>query len=173
MAKKKIEPGKRRTREHVIADLSVNFVERQILMCGCTAEKIFHDYGIDLIMFTYNDGGVAEPGEVFLQLKATDKIKILKDGIRLSIPIERAHLKNWVKHWAPVILVVYDAKKDCAYWLYIQAAHQKKKFPVNSSKRVVPIHIPLANVLDTTAIKSFIQYKDNIISQQGSISHDW
>jgi hypothetical protein len=42
-------PRKRRTREHVIADLSVNHVERQALLCGFSVERIRVDYGIDLI----------------------------------------------------------------------------------------------------------------------------
>ena len=32
---------KRRTREHVIADLGINHVERQLLLCGHTAERVF------------------------------------------------------------------------------------------------------------------------------------
>jgi hypothetical protein len=39
---------KTRTREHVIADLAVNHVERQVLLCGFTLERIVHDYGLDL-----------------------------------------------------------------------------------------------------------------------------
>src|SRR5437660_1542756 len=37
---------KRRTREHVIADLSINHVERCVLRCGWTAERTRYDYGI-------------------------------------------------------------------------------------------------------------------------------
>ena len=33
---------KRRTREHIIADLSVNYVERQALLCGHTIERVVH-----------------------------------------------------------------------------------------------------------------------------------
>ena len=39
---------KKRTREHIIADLSAHHVEGHILRCGCTAERIVHDYGMDL-----------------------------------------------------------------------------------------------------------------------------
>jgi hypothetical protein len=46
---------KRRTREHVIADLSINHVERLVLRCGWTAERTRYDYGIDLYMQTYLD----------------------------------------------------------------------------------------------------------------------
>jgi hypothetical protein len=45
---------KRRTREHVIADLRVNHVERLVLRCGWTVERTRYDYGLDLDMHTYN-----------------------------------------------------------------------------------------------------------------------
>jgi len=45
---------KRRTREHIIADLGVNHVERHILLCGHTAERVFYDYGYDLALTTFN-----------------------------------------------------------------------------------------------------------------------
>jgi hypothetical protein len=44
---------KRRTREHVLADLSVHHVEGPILRCGFAAERVRHDYGVDLYMTTY------------------------------------------------------------------------------------------------------------------------
>jgi hypothetical protein len=66
-------PRKRRTREHVIADLSVNHVERFVLRCGWTTERTRHDYGLDLEMKTYNAAGETESEHVLLQLKATDR----------------------------------------------------------------------------------------------------
>ena len=43
---------KRRTREHVIADLSVNHVERQVLLAGYVVDRVSNDYGIDLEVTT-------------------------------------------------------------------------------------------------------------------------
>jgi hypothetical protein len=42
---------KRRTRAHVIADRSVNHVERYALICGFVVERMTHDCGIDLELF--------------------------------------------------------------------------------------------------------------------------
>jgi hypothetical protein len=53
---------KRRTREHVIADLGVNFVERKILLAGFVAEREHFDYGIDLVVKTFDAAGVIDPG---------------------------------------------------------------------------------------------------------------
>jgi hypothetical protein len=53
LAKKIFGPRKRRTREHVIADLSVHHVEGFILEEGHTAQRLDSDYGYDLVLFTY------------------------------------------------------------------------------------------------------------------------
>jgi hypothetical protein len=68
-------PGKQRTREHVIAALSLNFVERFILEEGHIAQRVESDYGYDLILFTHDGNGYVEPGFVFLQLKAAERLK--------------------------------------------------------------------------------------------------
>jgi len=39
-----------RTRGHVIADLGINQLERHILLCGHTPQRIQHDYGYDVFM---------------------------------------------------------------------------------------------------------------------------
>jgi hypothetical protein len=46
--------GKTRTREHILADLAVNAVERQVLLGNGTVERIRSDYGMDLALFTYD-----------------------------------------------------------------------------------------------------------------------
>jgi len=53
---------KRRTREHVIADLSINHVERFALEAGFTVQRNEHDYGHDLEITTFNEQGELEHG---------------------------------------------------------------------------------------------------------------
>ena len=48
---------KRRTRNHVLADLSVNHVEKQALLCGFSVERVEHDYGVDCVIYTYDSAG--------------------------------------------------------------------------------------------------------------------
>ena len=50
MAKQIFTLRKRRTREHVIADQSVNYVERFIIDAGHTAQRMEKDYGYDLLL---------------------------------------------------------------------------------------------------------------------------
>jgi hypothetical protein len=110
---------KRRTREHVLAELGVNFVERQVLLCGHSVERVLHDYGYDLLLFTYDRNGEVERGVVFIQVKATDDLRVLATRQAAAVRIELANLRSWLREQLPVILVVYDAHSDAAYWLQL------------------------------------------------------
>src|SRR5262245_29517790 len=59
---------KRRTREHVIADLGINHVERIVLRCGHTVERYWHDYGFDLQLHTYDNNGECEHEESLMAM---------------------------------------------------------------------------------------------------------
>src|SRR5256885_7563726 len=74
MVRTNFGPRKQRTRQHIIADQSVNYVERFIIDEGHTAQRLASDYGYDLILFTYDEEGYAEPGVAFLQLKASEAL---------------------------------------------------------------------------------------------------
>src|SRR5262245_45894381 len=120
-------PRKRRTRAHVIADLSVNHVERHALLCGFVVERMVHDYGIDLELFTFNNKGEIEEGKLLLQLKASDALQIRRNQATFPFRIERSDLVLWLAQPMPVILIVYDASKDRAYWLYVQSHFRRLK----------------------------------------------
>lgn len=100
---------KRRTRAHVIADLSVRYVEGIVLRCGWTVERTRHDYGIDLLMQTYNADGEVESGRVLFQLKASDVVRCSADGQWIPLRLEWRDLLFWLNEVKPVILVLYDA----------------------------------------------------------------
>src|SRR5204863_1457274 len=95
---------KRRTREHVIADLSVNHVERLILGCGWVPRRMNPDYGIDLYMETYDNRGEIENEGVWFQLKATDHLTV---GRRQTIAVRMdwRDLLFWLNERMPGILV--------------------------------------------------------------------
>jgi Domain of unknown function (DUF4365) len=97
---------KRRPRQHIIADLSVNYVERYVLLCGYSAERVEHDYGIDLVIFTYDANGEIENGQIYVQLKATDKLSRLADDSVIAFPLQRSDLQLWLREPMPWILIV-------------------------------------------------------------------
>jgi hypothetical protein len=167
VVKKQIPPRrKRRTREHILADLSAHHIEGHILRCGFAVERVMHDYGINLILFTYDAAGECEPGNVFLQLKATDRLKLLAGGQLIAFRIERADLRAWLEQTMPVILIVYDGKKEVAYWLYVQAHFAKQKgFSLGGVGEQVTVHMPKANVVSEATIRRFADFRERICRQ--------
>jgi hypothetical protein len=153
-------PRKRRTREHIIADLSVNHVERFALKCGYAVERVWHDYGLDLMVFTYTKSGEAENGHFWVQLKATDYLRLRKDRQAVLLRVQRAHLVFWLNESFPIMLIVYDAKRDAAYWLYVQRdLGGGKVFGLKRTENTITLHVPVANTLDETAMRQFARFK--------------
>lgn len=167
-------PRKRRTREHIISDLSVNHVERQILLAGYTAERIIHDYGLDMLISTYSDAGEPDVGLIYTQVKATDNLELVANGRFVSCRIERAHLRIWLLQAFPVILIMYDAIHDRAWWLYIQAAFTGvRRFREVRGSADLKVRIPITNVLNPDAVRRFRQFRERIQDQtQGVIHHE-
>src|ERR1700730_16142746 len=106
---------KRRTREHVIADLSVNHVEKRVLQCGWSVQRFSPDYGLDLLVTTFNRRGEIENGDIRLQIKATDSVRMASSGAAIAVRVEWRDLVYWLNEPLPVILVTYDAKTDRAW----------------------------------------------------------
>ncbi len=151
---------KRRTREHVIADLSVNFVERQVLLCGHTVERVFHDYGYDLFVFTFDVNGEPEAGDIRVQVKATDK---LTRGGKGGIPfrIDRSDAVHWLTERSPVVLVLYDVQRETAYWLDIKDYFRRLAgFNLFSAGKTITLHIPRTDVFDLNAVRHLAEVKN-------------
>ncbi len=167
---------KRRTREHVLAELGVNFIQKEILLKNHSSETIVHDYGIDLIMYTYNSEGEIENGQVEIQVKSTDNLATLKVSGEIAIRVELAHLKDWQFQPMPVILILYDsAEGGRAFWLYVQKYMNERREPVDLSadQDTVTLRVPVENRLDGNAIDEFRRFRDQVLAQvRGVISHD-
>jgi hypothetical protein len=136
-------------------------------------ERVRHDYGLDLILFTYDRHGEVESGKVFLQLKATDRAQRVAGGRFVAYRLDRADLASWLAEFQPVILVVYDAPAERAYWLYVQAYFETLSgFDLRRAGQTVTVRVPTANVLDPEAIRTFARYRDRILAQvEGRVTH--
>jgi hypothetical protein len=164
MARRRLSAERKcRTREHVLADLSANYVEKQALLCGFAAERVRLDYGIDLMVQTFNRRGEVESGRIYFQLKATDRLKTVAEGSSASCRIERADLLHWLEEAFPVVLVVYDAKADMAYWLYVQNHFANLAFfDLARLGRRLTVTVPCSNVLDRKAIRMLARVKNKM-----------
>jgi hypothetical protein len=172
LAKRSINK-KIRTREHVIADFSANHIEYYSLKNNFSVEHFEKDYGYDVNIYTYNDAGEFENGTIFIQLKATDSPKFVHKNKFISFPIDKKDLNLWLFEPYPCIFVLYDAKKEKSYWIYIQAYFEKlANFNIDSVNKSYSVNIPISNTIDENVIKNFQTYKNNILDQiEGKIKH--
>ncbi len=132
-------PRKRRTREHIIADLSVNHLERFILEAGHTAERQRADYGYDVSIDLFDEFGYVEPGHADFQLKATDSIVQDPSGAFLIYRLRIEDYNLWVNEPLPVFFVLYNAMEKRAFWLHVQRYFaEEAQFPNVSENRGEP-----------------------------------
>jgi hypothetical protein len=165
---RKPQDRKLRTRQHIIADLSVNYVERHILLRGFSANRLVTDYGLDLSMTTHSDNGEVENGFVLFQVKATDDLQILKDGKSFAFRVEIADLKAWQAEFLPVILVIYDGQKDRAFWIFVQLYLNEKNVTMDDltpDQDRVTLRIPLAQRLNRGAVEQFRRFRNQFLSR--------
>ncbi|MCI0457037.1 MAG: DUF4365 domain-containing protein [Gemmataceae bacterium] len=155
-------PRKQRTRQHVIADLSVHHVERFILEEGHTAQRLGSDYGYDLLMTTFDEQGYVEPGSVYFQLKAAEALDESETNYLYDLDIRDYNL--WVREKMPVIFILFDASRRRAYWLtvqeYFQADVARRPKPGAKSVR---IRVPKRQAVNRRAIRTIRQLKQAAI----------
>ena len=157
---------KRRTRQHVIEDLSINFVERQALLAGFAVDRVRRDYGIDLYISTYNDDGEIESGYLAVQAKATDRLRLLADHRTIALRVQTADLERWLREPTLLLLVVYDAQRDVAYWLDVRAYFRGRPAAAQIGQaKTVTIHVPISNRLDATAFRRFARWKNALLAE--------
>jgi len=153
MASRIYGPRKRRTRQHVIADLGVHHVEGLILAEGHTAERVACDYGYDLVMTTYDSHGYIEPNQVYFQIKGSETLKSVAGAYVCDIDIRDYNL--WLHEQTPVVLVLFDVARDIAVWEDIQRyfLREETRKPQRGA-RWVRVSIPEHHVMSRSAIAS-------------------
>jgi Domain of unknown function (DUF4365) len=165
---------KQRTRKHIIADLSVNHVERQTLLCGYAAERVRYDYGYDLAVWTYTESGDIEPGQFLVQVKATDAINFLANRTQIALRLDQRDLNLWLGDFLPVFLILYDAQADIAYWIYVQSYFRAlgASFDPSQIGQTYTVYFNSHDILSSAAIEKFAEYKRRVISQRNNQNGD-
>jgi hypothetical protein len=158
VADSKLGPRKQRTRQHVIADQSVNHVERFIIDAGHTGQRFYREYSYDLLLSTYDEEGYLEPGWVSLQVKATESLKRVESSFVFDVDIRDYNL--WTLESVPVILILFDASRRRAYWLHVQAyfredaGRQPKK-----GEKSVRVRVPDRQIVNRLAVTKWRDLK--------------
>ena len=111
---------KLRTRQHIIEDLGYNHAERVILYAGYTINRYGqNDYGYDGMITTFNEKGEVDYTQMNMQLKSTDNIKQTSDKLFYLVDISKRDLQLWCYCDVTVILILYDAQKERAFYINI------------------------------------------------------
>jgi hypothetical protein len=158
MARQISGPRKQRTRQHVIADLSAHHVEGFILEEGHTAQRFSSDYSYDLLLRTFDERGYAEPGLVYIQLKAAESLEVVGSDYVFDADVRDYNL--WIREEQPVILILYDASRRKAYWLAVQRYFREgeQRRPERGAKSV-RMRIPTRSLVNRRAIKRLRELK--------------
>jgi hypothetical protein len=144
---------KQRTREHIIEDLGFNHVERQVLHAGYVFRRINkNDYGNDGTIETFNERGEAENLYIFFQLKSTDHIQFVKSKKVFTFDLSKQDLELWLYNRNPVILLLFDAQKELAYYIDLQAYFNKNRTSLQNIRKFVRVYIPETAVFETKAV---------------------
>ena len=107
-------------------------------------------------------------------MKATDHLRVRDDQPTITFPVRRVDLELWLREPLPCILIVYDARADVAYWLYLQAYFaQLASFSLAEAGETVTVQLPRTNVVDEAAIRRFAQYRDNVLAQMRGVIHHY
>jgi hypothetical protein len=144
----------KRPRSHRNADLSVSHVHRVFESVGWTVEDLDKDYGEDLLVRIFQNDEVT-PYAFFIQVKSTVQIEkyLTRDGRYVRYPLTSGHVDHWAKFSELVLVVVWDAVRDIAYWETVQS-------PERPTERMSPrwsyLYLPRDNVLDETGTRRIL-----------------
>ncbi len=145
---------KQRTRQHIIEDLGFNYVERQILYAGFTVQRYMHnDYGYDGLFHTYNELGEIEPQMVHFQLKSTDFIQYSEKEKAFSFDLSQRDLELWLLNSNKMLLILYDAQLEIAYFVDIQLYFREKAIKFKNGRKFIRIFIPTEKILTAQTIQ--------------------
>jgi len=148
-----------------LADLGANHVEKVALGCGYAVDRVWHDYGLDLALYTFDRRGYLESGVVWIQVKSSDSPRMRQGGSAVLVRLQKRHILAWIADAYPVILVLYDAQSDCAYWL---AIHDYFSGPESFAKlkgNTITVPIPTANLLSERAMWDFGRRKAVVLAR--------
>lgn len=162
---------KTRVRKHVIADMSLYHLAYIIASCTFTIEPTRADYGYDLTMYTFDGTGQYENGNVFVQVKATDKLKVDPSTGEVIFRISRRDIMTWESEPFPAYLVVFDAARGKAYAIYLQRYFPTAGISAAAMRGAsVEVRLPGKEV-DAKTIRGWRADKNAILTQMGAVTH--
>lgn len=145
---------KRRTREHVLADMSFNHLESLALQLGWALERRTVDYGVDARMLVFDEEGRLEPGFVEFQLKATDRLERYSrsNGSEFAFSVGLGDLQVWAEEPHPVVFALYDGQAQRAFGRLIEPNDVQS---ITSAQATTTLRIPVQARVDAERLAAW------------------
>jgi hypothetical protein len=151
---------KRRTRQHIIEGLGLNHIERQILLSGNVLRRFSdNDYGYDGMIETFNELGERQNQVMMIQLKSTDGIQQSPQNGGFIVDLSRRDLELWLKNDSLVLLILYDAQAEVAYFVDLQTYFNENRLSLKNVRKFVRIYLPPQPIFDKIAIQELQKSK--------------
>ena len=142
------------TRKHIIEDLGLNHIERQILLSGNILKRNQdNDYGYDGMINTFDEIGQIDNLSFLVQLKSTDFIELSPQKAGFIVDLSKRDLELWLRSKSPVLLILYDAQGDIAYFVDLQTYFNENRLLLKNVRKFVRIFIPTKSVFNSSAVK--------------------
>jgi Domain of unknown function (DUF4365) len=139
---------KLRTRQHIIEDLGLNHFQRQVLKSGFVVQRYGeNDYSYDGMIHTFDSNGESDNGMILFQLKSTDNIKFDKSQKVAKFDLSKRDLELWLLSKLTVLLVLYDAQTEIAYYIDLQEYFNENRILLNDVVKYVRVNIPTNNIV--------------------------
>ncbi|QEH35389.1 hypothetical protein OJF2_39410 [Aquisphaera giovannonii] len=159
---------KRRTREHVIEALSVAHLQYFVANAGFTMASSKEDYGYDLVVTTFDRDGYMDPMAVYVQLKASERLTPLADGVSYCFDLDVRDDNQWADEINPVFLILYEASSIRAYWLYFQEYLRQAGGPKpKKGARTIRVRVPKGNRVKTSFFRHARHLKQKVHAELG------
>ena len=163
---------KRRTREHVIADMSFHHLGYLVVQSGFTFEAVRAYYGYDGSIFTFDRSGRIENSYMFVQLKATDRIKLSSDRKRVLFRVSKKDISLWQDEIVPVYLVIFDARREKAYWTYFQKYIELKGIRASKMRtESITLEIDASRTVNGRAAAGWRRDKAAVLARLRQVTH--
>jgi hypothetical protein len=147
---------KLRTRQHIIEDLGLNHVQRQVLKSGFVVQRYGeNDYSYDGMIHTFDSNGESDNGMILFQLKSTDNIKFDKSQKMAKFDLSKRDLELWLLCKLTVLLVLYDAQTEIAYYIDLQDYFNENRILLKDVVKYVRVNIPTNNIVTPNVFLSF------------------
>ena len=145
---------KLRTRQQIVEDLALNHIEKQILLSGNVLKRGGNmNYGYDGAIQTFDEEGRINNLSLMILLTSTDLVQLSPKKVEFVVDLSKQDLEHWLNTEMPVLIILYDAQKDIAYFTDLQTYFNENRHLLKNVRKFVKIFLSPKSVFNNEAIQ--------------------